>query len=156
MNECGSVFERIDACSFVVWVSGMNNITSPVSLPSPLGLHLISDFFGAKGLCEVGGIEACLCRAAEVSGAVVLQTNAHDFGARAGYTAVALLAESHISVHTWPEAGYVAIDIFMCGNADPNKALEILRAYYQPENCSTRLIERGIMAEAVGNAHGEN
>ncbi len=46
----------------------------------------------------------------------------HGFGSGAGVTGVALLAESHITVHTWPERGYAAFDVFMCGDCDPEAA----------------------------------
>ena len=43
-----------------------------------------------------------------------------------------MLAESHISVHTWPECGYAAFDVFMCGDAEPHKAVDVLKAAFGP------------------------
>ena len=50
----------------------------------------------------------------------------HSFGSKSGLTGVLLLAESHISVHTWPEREYAAFDVFMCGNCDPDAAAEVI------------------------------
>ena len=50
-----------------------------------------------------------------------------------GISGVAVLAESHVSVHTWPERGYAAFDIFMCGNADPHKAYSVLEQAFAPK-----------------------
>jgi S-adenosylmethionine decarboxylase len=56
----------------------------------------------------------------------LLRTATIPFGAGDGVTGVVLLAESHISIHTWPESGLAAADIFMCGGADPRRALKVL------------------------------
>jgi S-adenosylmethionine decarboxylase len=58
---------------------------------------------------------------------------------------VAVLAESHMSIHTWPERGYAALDIFMCGDAEPNKAVPILRAAFRPGSVSVSEHKRGII-----------
>ncbi|WP_368040451.1 S-adenosylmethionine decarboxylase family protein [Ruegeria atlantica] len=73
---------------------------------SSLGLHLIADFFDASALYDPFPAEETLRRAAIAANAQVLGINMRDFGQRAGFTGMALLAESHISVHTWPEHGY--------------------------------------------------
>ena len=61
-------------------------------------------------------------RAAKAGGAQVLSCHMHGFGVGNGVTGVALLAESHITVHTWPERGYAAFDVFMCGDCDADSA----------------------------------
>ena len=68
----------------------------------------------------------------------------HDFEPQ-GVTVVGLLAESHISVHTWPEHGYAAADVFTCGTAgDPERACLSLAASLQAERHELRTIERGL------------
>lgn len=121
----------------------MNQFVRPPQHVSPLGHHLIADFFDATNLVDAAAAEAILTQAAEAAGAVVLAVNTHDFGDRTGFTGVALLAESHISIHTWPENAYVAIDVFMCGAADPQKSLSVLNAYFQPGNTEVHQIQRG-------------
>jgi len=61
----------------------------------------------------------------------LLHIHLHTFEEGGGVSGVAVLAESHISVHTWPEKGYAAFDVFMCGNAEPRKALDVFKARLQ-------------------------
>lgn len=107
--------------------------------PFAPGLHLLVDFWECRGLRDAEGIERTLREAAAVCGATVLRVMLHDFGEGGGITGVALLAESHISIHTWPETGYAALDIFMCGRCDPRAALPVLEAWFSPR--STRITE---------------
>jgi S-adenosylmethionine decarboxylase len=100
--------------------------------PFAPGLHLLVDFWECSGLRDAEGIERVLREAAAACGATVLGVMLHNFGENGGITGVALLAESHISIHTWPETGYAAIDIFMCGHCDPRKALPVLDKWFSP------------------------
>jgi len=79
----------------------------------------------------------------------VLDVKTHDFGTRAGFTGMALLAESHISVHTWPEHGYAAIDIFMCGNANPRLSLSVLEAYFNAGRTDVQVFSRGLVSQSA-------
>jgi S-adenosylmethionine decarboxylase len=121
----------------------MNNLPTNAMLPNGLGQHLIADFYGATQLFDGKKAEEVLRQAAAAAGATVLDINLHDFGDRYGFTGVALLAESHISIHTWPENEYAAIDIFMCGDADPNLSLGVLREYFSPQQEQVQLFHRG-------------
>jgi S-adenosylmethionine decarboxylase len=104
-----------------------------------LGSHLIADLFGCARLDEPPHIEAALRNAVIASGATLLYLQLHHFGPKQGVTGVALLAESHISVHSWPERGLAAIDIFMCGSSDARAALNSILASLSP--AEHRLIE---------------
>ena len=91
---------------------------------SPLGLHLIADLYCADGLDDLAKIERALLSAARAAQVTVLKVQLHHFGEGSGVTGVVLLAESHISIHTWPEYNLAAIDIFVCGKqANANAAL---------------------------------
>jgi S-adenosylmethionine decarboxylase len=96
------------------------------------GLHLIADLAApAAGLGDLALVEAVLREAAAAARVSVLGINLHHFGPEMGVTGVALLAESHISIHTWPEEGLAAVDIFVCGhNADPQAALAVMVARF--------------------------
>jgi S-adenosylmethionine decarboxylase len=109
------------------------------------GTHLLVDFFGASNLQDESYIEGALRCAAQACGATVLQIMLHHFGAGAGVTGVALLAESHISIHTWPETGFVAIDIFTCGQCDPEKAIPVLKACFDPGHIEIVVSKRCVM-----------
>jgi len=107
------------------------------------GRHYIVDFWGAQFLNDAHKLELGLTQAAKVAGAVLLHIHLHKFSQGGGVTGVALLAESHISVHTWPERDYAAFDIFMCGNAQPEKAMEYLKEAFMPEKAEIKEILRG-------------
>lgn len=82
-----------------------------------IGQHLIADLWDCDGLADPALIEDALRSAATTAGATLLDLKLHHFGQQQGVTGVALLAESHISIHSWPEHGYAAVDIFLCGEA---------------------------------------
>lgn len=112
------------------------------NLHSP-GKHLLLDLNGAVNLTDVSHIEKALLKAAEICGAKVIGSKLHSFGDNQGVTGVVLLAESHISIHTWPETGFVAIDIFMCGDCNPSFAIDPLKEIFQPEKIKITEIIRG-------------
>jgi len=100
---------------------------------SGAGKHLLLDLDGADvaGLLDASGIEALLREAALLAGATVIHGHFHHFGTGMGVTGVLLLRESHISIHTWPEHAYAAVDIFMCGDAQPEIAARHIEAGLQ-------------------------
>lgn len=110
------------------------------------GTHLILDMWDASNLSDVQVIEAALRQAAEDAGATVLNVDLHCFTPNGGVTGVAVLAESHISIHTWPERNYAAVDVFMCGNAEPYKAIDILRLALKPKLMTVSEHRRGVMS----------
>lgn len=116
--------------------------TSPNHRP---GSHVLADFWDcAPGLDDAEILRRTLQAAAEACGARVIDIRVHDFGEGAGVTGFALLAESHISAHSWPELGYLAFDIFLCGDRDPAPALDIFRRHYRPAREEIRRVERGL------------
>ncbi|MBS0307618.1 MAG: adenosylmethionine decarboxylase [Proteobacteria bacterium] len=111
----------------------------------PHGLHVLADLFdvAAERLSSAETVDHLLRRAAEAADATILHAHFHAFGPGQGITGVLLLAESHISIHTWPESGFAAVDIFMCGNAAPQKALDVIVAALQPARTATQTVARG-------------
>jgi S-adenosylmethionine decarboxylase len=113
------------------------------------GQHLIADLHGCSGLDDVAGIERALRAAAGAAGATVIDLRLHHFGPGSGVTGMALLAESHISIHTWPEHGYAALDCFLCGaRHDLDAALAVVVAELTPDHVETQTIKRGYGALA--------
>ncbi len=93
-------------------------------------------------LAKVEPIRELMCRAAEAGGATVVHEYFHQFNPW-GVTGFLLLAESHISVHTWVDEGFAAFDIFTCGPMNTDKVLEVIRDGLKPKHASVRRIVRG-------------
>jgi S-adenosylmethionine decarboxylase len=109
------------------------------------GTHLIVDLWQASHLDDIDVVEAALREAATAAGATLLRLDLHSFDPSGGITGVAVLAESHISIHTWPERAYAAIDVFMCGDADPHRAIAVLKDTFGPRTLTIVEHRRGVM-----------
>ena len=109
------------------------------------GSHLIIDLWEAEGLDDRDRIETALIDAVKAAGATLLHIHLHTFTDGGGISGVAVLAESHISVHTWPEKGYAAFDVFMCGEAEPRKALSVFKAAFNPGRLVIGEHKRGVL-----------
>ena len=109
------------------------------------GSHLIVDLWEAEGLNERERIEGALIDAVTAAGATLLHIHLHTFEEGGGISGVAVLAESHISVHTWPEKGYAAFDVFMCGDAQPRKALDVFKRAFNPGRIVVGEHKRGVV-----------
>ena len=108
------------------------------------GTHLLIDFWGAEHLTDLELMETKFRECVEACGATLLYIHLHHFTPNGGISGVAVLAESHISVHTWPERGYAAFDIFMCGDAAPEKAVPILKKAFHPTHVTVGEQLRGL------------
>ena len=108
------------------------------------GPHLLVDLWGARDLDDPAAIERALRACAEASGATVLGGDLHRFQPN-GVSGVLLLAESHISIHTWPERGFAALDLFMCGECDPYAGIEVLKRAFEPERITLTEQKRGMI-----------
>ena len=109
------------------------------------GSHLIIDLWEAEGLADRERIETALIDAVNAAGATLLHIHLHTLEEGGGISGVAVLAESHISVHTWPERGYAAFDVFMCGDAQPRKALDVFKRAFNPGRIVVGEHKRGVV-----------
>jgi S-adenosylmethionine decarboxylase len=112
------------------------------------GIHLILDFWGAQKLDNLQLMERTLRQAVLKCGATLLHIHLHHFTPNGGISGVAVLAESHISVHTWPERDFAAFDIFMCGEARPEEAISIFKRAFSPKVMNITENLRGVQAHA--------
>jgi S-adenosylmethionine decarboxylase len=106
------------------------------------GVHLIVDLHGADGLDDIDLIEATLRRCVEAAQATLLHIHLHHFHPN-GVSGVVVLAESHISIHTWPDLSYAALDVFMCGKASPDACIPVLREAFRAKRVEVNEILRG-------------
>ncbi len=107
------------------------------------GAHLIVDLYGANRLDDLDHIEQTLRGCVAAAGATLLHIHLHHFEPNGGVSGVAVLAESHISIHSWPEHGYAALDIFMCGSANPDACVPMLREAFNPKRIAVSEHLRG-------------
>jgi S-adenosylmethionine decarboxylase len=107
------------------------------------GAHLIVDLYQASRLDDIGHIEETLRRCVEAAGATLLHIHLHRFEPNGGISGVAVLAESHISIHSWPERRYAALDVFMCGSANPDACVPVMRKAFSPKRIAVSELLRG-------------
>lgn len=108
------------------------------------GTHLLIDLTGAENLDDLELIERALKEAALAGGATILHCNLHHFEPNGGVSGVVVLAESHITIHTWPEKGFAALDVFMCGECDPYKSIPVLKRAFKPAAVQVSENRRGL------------
>ena len=107
------------------------------------GTHLIIDCLGCQNLSSLEVVEACFKKAIQAANATLLHIHLHHFTPNGGISGVAVLAESHITIHSWPEHGFAALDVFMCGRADPHQTIDVIREAFEPEELRLDEILRG-------------
>jgi len=101
-------------------------------------------------LCDLGFLRDSLLYAAREAGATIIGDSFHPFPPYGGVSGVVIIAESHLSIHTWPEYGYAAVDIFTCGHAlHPEKAVDLLINALEASDTSTVELKRGVL-DSVG------
>lgn len=112
-----------------------------------LGRHILCEAYGCdpKVLNSRKMVEQIMLEAALVAGAEVREVAFHKFSPQ-GVSGVIVISESHLSIHTWPELGYAAIDVFTCGHhLDPWNAIKYLTDALKAKRVSTSEVERGIL-----------
>ena len=109
------------------------------------GTHVIIDMWDCEEIPVRKKMEGLVARLCEGAGAVLLNGKGHDFeNAPNAYTFVFLLAESHIAMHTWPEANYVSFCVYTCGDADAEFIADSMIRLLRPKEIRRKVITRGI------------
>ncbi len=111
-----------------------------------LGRHLIAEYADCTGgrLDDLEYIERSLLEAVRRSGATIVDSVFHRYAPQ-GVSGVVVIAESHMSIHTWPEYNYAAVDFFTCGQAvDPYLADDFLKEALGSDNATVTEVARGI------------
>jgi S-adenosylmethionine decarboxylase len=110
-----------------------------------LGRHILAEFFNCdvQILNDVEKVEQYMKRAAIECGATIVNSVFHTFNPH-GVSGVVVIAESHLAIHTWPEYGYAAVDVFTCGGSvDPRVATKVLQEYLGAESIKSIELNRG-------------
>ena len=111
------------------------------------GTHLIIDLWEASRLDDIEHVRQTLIKAVTAAKATLLHIHLHHFTENGGISGVAVLAESHISIHSWPEIGYAALDVFMCGDSNPADAIPVLKDAFGPGRVDVSDMRRGRVSE---------
>jgi len=116
-------------------------------LKAALGRHILCEAFGCDSelLNDRQKVEATMVQAALEAGAEVREVAFHQFSPQ-GVSGVVVISESHLAIHTWPEIGYAAIDVFTCGErVDPWQACNYLIESFRAQNATTTEVKRGVL-----------
>lgn len=108
------------------------------------GTQLIIEMWDGINFSSLERIEEILRDAIDACGATLLNIDLHKFSPSGGISGVAIIKESHFSIHTWPEYNYAAIDIFVCGQVDAYKAIPVLREGFKPKKIQVMELKRGV------------
>jgi S-adenosylmethionine decarboxylase len=120
-----------------------------------LGRHVLSEFYDCNRevLNDASLVKRYMEEAAVFSGATIVQSAFHRFSPH-GVSGVVVISESHLAIHTWPEHGYAAVDLFTCGDTvDPWKAHDFLTRRLEARRTSTREVLRGIIENGGKPVH---
>jgi S-adenosylmethionine decarboxylase proenzyme len=133
------------ASSAILEVASNSELLS--ALPNSVGEHVIAEMMGVDAalLNNASFLEAACRQAAIDGGLTVIDANFHKFAPQ-GVTGVVVLAESHLSIHTWPETNYAAVDVFACnqaGGSNPQESLRSLTKMLAPSHVETKVLPRG-------------
>lgn len=110
------------------------------------GKHLLIDFYDCARHGTIEEIEQVMRESCIATGATVLHSYLHPFNG-GGVSGAIILAESHESVHTWPEENFVSLDIFVCGDCDPHLAVPLLEDWFKPARTTLNMKIRGLAPE---------
>ena len=116
-----------------------------------LGTHLLAEFVNCnyEQINDVNIVKDCLENAALQANATIVQSVFHKFSPY-GVSGVVVISESHLTIHTWPEYNYAAVDVFTCGDSvDPYVAIEVLKSLFSAEISEIKEVRRGHLSEVM-------
>ena len=114
-----------------------------------LGIHYLAEFFDCDRakIDDAALIEKVMIDAANLSAATIIRPFFHQFSPQ-GVSGVIVIAESHFAIHTWPEHGYTAVDLFSCSDFDCKAALNHIRITIGAKYCTMAQVRRGILTDS--------
>lgn len=117
----------------------------------PLGRHVLAEIYGCdfETLNDIGKVEKIMVDAALEAGAEIREVAFHKFSPQ-GVSGVVVISESHLAIHTWPELGYAAVDVFTCGDkVNPWDACNYLTEEFRAKHLTAKEIKRGILPDIL-------
>lgn len=110
-----------------------------------LGRHIVAEMYGCdrRYLSDPQLMEELLIEAARKAELTIVASKTHNF--IPGVTSLVIVGESHLAIHTWPEYGYAALDVFVCGSKDPWKAYNVVYEKLKPERVKVTELKRGVI-----------
>jgi S-adenosylmethionine decarboxylase len=105
--------------------------------------HTHIDIHGARNLRDMRLVEQVLGECVKTAGCQLIHVYAHKFPGEGGVSGFALIAESHFSIHTWPELNFAAVDFFTCGQGDALRAVPVLEEAFKPSSLDIHTYHRG-------------
>jgi len=108
------------------------------------GTQLIIELWGGISFDSLPKIKEALLEAVKATETTILKMDLHEFSPSGGVSGMVIIQESHFSIHTWPEYKYAAIDIFVCGDVNPYKAIPVFKKHFKPKNIQIAELKRGI------------
>lgn len=114
-----------------------------------LGRHVLAEFYGCRfeTLNDINKVQDIMIKAALEAGAEVREVVFHKFSPQ-GVSGVVVISESHLAIHTWPELGYAAVDVFTCGETvNPWDASNYMAEKFGAQDVQASEIKRGYMPE---------
>ncbi len=117
----------------------------------PLGRHILAEIYGCDfdALNDVKNVETTMVQAALAAGAEVREYVFHKFSPQ-GVSGVVVISESHLTIHTWPELGYAAVDVFTCGDkVNPWDACNYLTQHFKASHVKAQETVRGILPDSI-------
>lgn len=126
-------------------------------MEAALGRHILCEAFGCDQslINDRQWVETVMVQAALEAGAEVREVAFHQFSPQ-GVSGVVVISESHLAIHTWPEIGFAAIDVFTCGDTvDPWQACNYLIEHFRAQNATTTEVKRGVLRHEPLSRIGE-
>jgi S-adenosylmethionine decarboxylase len=113
------------------------------------GRHLLIDMWGAMNLDHLEVVRNAILDSVNACNANLIDLTLHQFTPNGGITGAAVLSQSHLCIHTWPEESFVAIDLFVCGLNDPTLILPVLQAAFRPDKVEVSEHKRGLTVDPI-------
>ena len=127
-------------------------------MANSLGRHVLAEIYdcSAEILNDIKSVEKIMVRAALEAGAEIREVAFHKFSPQ-GVSGVVVISESHLAIHTWPELGYAAVDVFTCGETvDPWVSCNYIKQQFAAQRMEAKEVKRGVFEQEVSHKPAVN